>query len=167
MLSEVTSVSAKSRSFQPQMICLRTAPAERSFAPESVVNGLLRPYGAPNLWLSERHDVDPEPWLALSWDAPQRLRRVAITFNDDVHEDLINLHHHRTPCRVIPELVKDYRLEARMAGAWREVASVAGSRVRRRVHEVELDGVTDLRLRVLATNGSPYAEVVEVRVYGG
>jgi hypothetical protein len=144
---------------------LRTAPAERSFAPENVLNGLVRPYGAPNLWLSERLDVDPEPWLALAWDAPQRIRRIAITFNDDVNEDLINLHHHRTPFRVIPELVRDYEVEARTDGAWRPVASVTGNRVRRRVHDVELDGVTDLRLRVLATNGSAYAEVVEVRAY--
>ncbi len=145
--------------------CLRTAPAERSFAPENVVNGLLRPYGAPNLWLSERRDTDPEPWLALSWNAPQRIRRIAITFNDDVNEDLINLHHHRTPFRVIPELVKAYELEARIGGAWQAVASIADNRVRRRVHDVDLDDVTDLRLRVLATNGSAYAEVVEVRAY--
>jgi hypothetical protein len=145
--------------------CVRTAPAERSFAPENAVNGLLRPYGAPNLWLSERRDVDPEPWLALTWDAPQRIRRVAIVFNDDVHEDLINLHHHRTPFRVIPELVKDYALEARIAGTWRSVVAVADNRVRRRVHDVDLDGVTDLRLRVLATNGSAHAEVIEVRAY--
>lgn len=145
---------------------LRTAPAERSFAPENVVNGLLRPYGAPNLWLSERLDADREPWLTLTWDAPQRLRRIAITFNDDVHEDLINLHHHRTPFRVIPELVRDYEVEARVGGAWRTVASVTGNRKRRRVHDVDLDGVTDLRLRISATNGSAYAEVVEVRAYG-
>jgi hypothetical protein len=152
--------------FHRSPLTLRTAPAERSFAPENVVNGLLRPYGAPNLWLSERLDVDPEPWLVLSWDAPQRLRRIAITFNDDVNEDLINLHHHRTPFRVIPELVRDYEVEARIDGAWGTVASVTGNRVRRRVHDVELDGVTDLRLRVRATNGSAYAEVVEVRAYG-
>lgn len=144
---------------------LRTAPAERSFAPEKAVNGLVRPYGAPNLWLSARRDADPAPWLALAWDAPQRIRRIAITFNDDVNEDLINLHHHRTPFRVIPELVKDYALEARIDGAWRTVASVADNRVRRRVHDVDLDGVTDLRLRVLATNGSAHAEVIEVRAY--
>jgi hypothetical protein len=142
-----------------------SAPTERSFAPENIANGLLRPYGAPNLWLSQRRDVDPEPWLALTWDAPPRIRRITITFNDDVNEDLINLHHHRTPFRVIPELVKDYALEARVDGAWQAVASVTDNRVRRRVHDVDLDAVTDLRLRVLATNGSAYAEVVEVRVY--
>jgi hypothetical protein len=103
--------------------------------------------------------------LALAWDAPQRIRRIAITFNDDVNEDLINLHHHRTPFRVLPELVKDYELEARIGGAWEPVASVADNRVRRRVHDVDLDGVTDVRLRVLTTNGSAYAEVVEVRAY--
>jgi hypothetical protein len=61
--------------------------------------------------------------------------------------------------------VKDYALEARVDGAWQAVASVTDNRVRRRVHDVDLDAVTDLRLRVLATNGSAHAEVVEVRVY--
>ena len=145
--------------------CLRTAPDERSFAPENVVNGLVRPYGAPNLWLSRRREIVPAPGLVLSGDAPQRLRRIAITFHDDVNEDLINLHHHRTPFRVIPELVKAYELEARVGGAWRTVASVSDNRVRRRWHDVDLDGVTDLRLRVRETNGSAYAEVVEVRAY--
>ncbi len=151
--------------FHRAPISLRTAPDERSFAPENVVNGLVRPYGAPNLWLSERRDADPEPWLAFAWDAPQRIRRIMITFNDDVNEDLINLHHHRTPFRVIPELVQAYELEARIDDAWLSVASVTDNRTRRRVHDVVLEGVTDLRLRVLATNGSAYAEVVEVRAY--
>ena len=61
--------------------------------------------------------------------------------------------------------MKDYALEARIDGAWQTVASVADNRVRRRVHDVALDGVTDLRLRVLSTNGSAYGEVVEVRAY--
>ncbi len=151
--------------FQRAPICLRAAPEERSFAPENVVNGLVRPYGAPNLWLSERLDTDPEPWLALAWDTPQRLGRIMITFNDDVNEDLINLHHHRTPFRVIPELVRAYELEARIDDAWQTIARVTDNRVRRRVHDVDLDGVTDLRLRVLATNGSAHAEVVEIRAY--
>jgi hypothetical protein len=43
---------------------------------------------------------------------------------------------------------------------------VDGNREGRPVRDVDLDGVTELRLRVLATNGSAYAEVVEVRVYG-
>jgi hypothetical protein len=145
--------------------CLRTTPAEPSFAPENVVNGRLRPFGAPNLWLSKRREADPEPWLALAWDDPQRVRRVAITFNDDVNEDLINLHHHRTPFRVVPELVRAYALEARIGDAWHDVARVNDNRVRRRVHDLDLDGVAELRLRVLATNGSAYAEVVEVRAY--
>jgi len=61
--------------------------------------------------------------------------------------------------------VKDYALEARVHGAWQAVASVADNRVRQRVHDVDLDAVSDVRLRVLSTNGSAHAEVVEVRVY--
>jgi hypothetical protein len=147
--------------------CVRVTPNSRSYAPENVINGLVRPYGAPNLWLSAHRDADPEPWLALTWPTPQRLGRVLLTFNDDLNEDLINLHHHRTPFRVIPELVKDYELLARQHGDWRSVARVQDHRTRRAVHQLDLDDVEALRLLVRATNGSAYAEVYEVRVYGG
>ncbi|WP_283656363.1 MULTISPECIES: hypothetical protein [unclassified Paenibacillus] len=39
------------------------------------------------------------------------VREIHCTFNDDVNEDLINLHHHRTPFEVMPELVRHYRIE--------------------------------------------------------
>ena len=55
--------------------------------------------------------------------------------------------------------------EVRIDGGWHSVATVADNRVRRRLHDVDLDGVTDLRIRVLSTNGSAYAAVVEVRAY--
>ena len=145
--------------------CLQLSPASRVFAPENVINGYARPYGAPNVWLSARQEDDPQPWLELRWTMPQRLRRVLITFNDDVNEDLINLHHHRTPFRVIPELVRDYELQAQRHGAWQTVASVRGHRARRAVHHLALDDVSVLRLTVLATNGSPHTEVFEIRAY--
>lgn len=145
--------------------CVRTAPDSRSYAPENVINGLVRPYGAPNVWLSAHRDDDPEPWLELTWPTPQRLGRVLLTFNDDLNEDLINLHHHRTSFRVIPELVRDYELLARQHGAWRTVAHVRDHRARRAVHRVDLDDVDALRLAIGATNGSAYAEVYEVRAY--
>ncbi|MDO3411182.1 FAD-dependent oxidoreductase [Saccharibacillus sp. CPCC 101409] len=108
-----------------------------------------------------------EPWLRLTWDAGQTVGEVHLTFNDDVNEDLVNLHHHRTEFDVIPELVRDYRLEAAGAdGRWTTIASGRGNRRRRVVHKLaEPVCLRSLRLVVEDTNGSPYAELIEIRVY--
>lgn len=89
-----------------------------------------------------------------------------ITFNDDVNEDLINLHHHRTPFETIPELVKDYLLQVDVDGEWITVAEGKNNRKRRVVHSLDQLVSSDrLRVVVEATNGCPRAEIFEIRVY--
>ncbi|MFC3801414.1 hypothetical protein [Cohnella sp. GCM10012308] len=39
--------------------------------------------------------VGGEAWLALVWEQLVSVREVRLTWNDDVNEDPINLHHHR------------------------------------------------------------------------
>ncbi len=59
-----------------------------------------------------------------------------LIWNDDVNEDLVNLHHHRTPFDIIPELARDYRLEACIDGRWQTIAEVRGNRRRKQVHRI-------------------------------
>lgn len=123
-----------------------------------------------------------QPWLRLDWDEPQTVSEIHLTFNDDVNEDLVNLHHHRTDFDVIPELIRDYRLEAietrdaesaseagevlNGQGQWSVLAYAQGNRRRRIVHKLAQPvTLSSLRLVVEATNGSPYAELIEIRVY--
>ncbi len=103
--------------------------------------------------------------LTLEWSQSQRIRSVRLVFDDDTDVELNTLHHHRTPDRIFPELVRDYLLEVREGGAWREIVRVGANRRRQRVHETSADDVRALRLRVLATNGAPQARVVSIRVY--
>ncbi|MEK5235933.1 hypothetical protein NST99_09535 [Paenibacillus sp. FSL L8-0470] len=70
-----------------------------------------------------------------------------VTFNDDVNEDLINLHHHITPYEILPTLVKDYRIEAYMDGNWTAVAAGSDNHKRKHVHTLA-EVVTTDRLRV-------------------
>ena len=101
------------------------------------------------------------------------LRQVDLVFDDCVHEVLVNLHHHRTPFDVIPELVRDYRLEARTPeGTWLLLADDAGNHTRH--HRLHLHGhrgapglieATALRLTVTATNGAPSVHVISLRAY--
>lgn len=110
---------------------------------------------------------DAQPWVELVWENEQTVREIHLIFNDDVNEDLINLHHHRTPFEVIPELVKSYRLEAQdPAGNWITLVSETDNRRRKRVHRLETAvPVRAIRLIIEETNGSRHAEVIEIRAY--
>lgn len=146
--------------------CIRLSGPTQAFAADKAVDGYLRPYGGPHLWSSDRMNSGRPEWLELAWSAPVTLREVHVTFNDDVNEDLINLHHHITPYEVLPTLVKDYRIEAYVNGNWTAVAAGSDNHKRKHVHLLSEAVVADrLRVIVLETNGSEYAEIIEVRVY--
>ncbi|MFF4175838.1 hypothetical protein [Streptomyces sp. NPDC001750] len=84
-----------------------------------------------NVW----HAANEGPGrLRLDWDAPVVLGSVRLVFDDDVDEYFNDLHPHRTPFEIMPELVRDYRGEVRVSGAWQRVAGETGNRRRHRVH---------------------------------
>ncbi|MFG2769825.1 FAD-dependent oxidoreductase [Streptomyces sp. NPDC048350] len=135
-------------------------------AAAQVTGPLQRPYHGPRMWSSEALAVDARPWIRLDWDEVQEIGSFDIIFNDDVDIDLINLHHHRTPFPVMPELVRNYRVEALVDGAWQPAVTVEDNRERRRSHVLgERLRTTALRLTVLSTNGSEWATVVALRVF--
>jgi len=147
-------------------LAFEATPATSAYAPEKALDGYVRPYGGPHLWASAPLADDPKPWLELSWDAPQPIRELHLTFNDEVNEDLINLHHHRTPFETMPELAKHYRVEAYRDGRWTTLAAERDNRKRKRVHRFDAAvSAEKLRVVVEATNGCPYASIVEVRAY--
>ncbi|MFD2614350.1 FAD-dependent oxidoreductase [Paenibacillus gansuensis] len=150
-----------------QTICFRLHGETEVFTPDKAVDGYLRPYGGPHLWVSEPFDGgNAQPWIELSWQEPVQVSTVQVIFNDDVNEDLINLHHHRTDFEVIPELVRNYRLEAWTGDSWKAIAGEENNRRRKQVHTLP-EPVSTIRLRLVveSTNGSACAEVVEVQVY--
>ncbi|TXK84883.1 FAD-dependent oxidoreductase [Paenibacillus sp. N3.4] len=154
------------RPFIRALPCFRLSAPSDAFAPEKAIDGMNRPYGGPHVWSSQPLSGSEPEWLELSWRKPVTLRTVHVTFNDDINEDLINLHHHTTPFETIPELVKDYRIEAFESGAWTTVAEVRSNRKRKRVHPLDRTVTTErIRIVVKATNGARIAEIIEVRVY--
>jgi hypothetical protein len=147
---------------------VRVSPATDAFDESRAVAGYQRFYGGPNLWMSMPSGAEPDAAesLTLEWSEPQQVRSIRLVFDDDTDLELNTLHHHRTPDRIFPELVRDYVLEVREGGdGWREIVRVEANRRRQRVHETSADDVEALRLRVLATNGAPQARVVSIRVY--
>ncbi|MER5370719.1 FAD-dependent oxidoreductase, partial [Streptomyces sp. NPDC002722] len=146
--------------------CFR-AGGTAAYAPARAVDGYARPYAGPHMWVSEPLRDGVGAWLELAWPQPVTLGRIDVLADDDVNEDLINLHHHRTPFETLPTLLRDYRVEAREAdGTWRTVSRTTDNRRRRQVHTLD-EPVTSTALRIVveATNGAPSAHVVAVRAY--
>ncbi|WP_145946092.1 FAD-dependent oxidoreductase [Paenibacillus sp. Y412MC10] len=149
-----------------QPFCFKVLGATAAYSPAKAVGGYKRQFGGPNLWASDPIGPEDEAWLQLSWESEITLQEVRLTWNDDVNEDLINLHHHRTLFEIIPELVKSYRIEARIRGEWGTIASVKDNR--RRSNRIALNeriSTDALRLVIEQTNGASAAELVEIRVY--
>jgi hypothetical protein len=144
----------------------RVEPATAAYRPQNIAGGLARPFDGPQLWASAPMRDGVEEWAELRWAEPRTVGRVELIFNDDVDEDLVNLHHHRTEFLVMPELVRDYRIEVEQEGAWVAIDQVAANRVRRRVHPLPSPVTTTaLRVAVTATNGDERAMIVALRVF--
>ncbi|WP_379142826.1 FAD-dependent oxidoreductase [Paenibacillus sp. sgz500992] len=151
-----------------QPFCCRIGSPTAAFAADKAVNGYHRPFGGPQQWMSQPMAGGQPEWLQLQWDSVQSIAEIHLTFNDDVNEDLVNLHHHRTAFAIIPELVRDYRVEALVAGGeWTEVAAGSDNRKRKVIHRLPNPVQADqLRVLIDSTNGSRYAELIEIRAYG-
>lgn len=136
-----------------------------AYLPENVNNGYVRPYGLPNLW-STRFMNQPE-WLQIDFEEKKCINQIRITLDDDVNEDLINLHHHYTPHAAMPELVKEFKIYFLENGEWIEAASKSDNRKRHLVFDFETPLLTDaFKVEFLNTNGSPFISVYEIRAYG-
>lgn len=145
-------------------LCLRLGETA-AYSPEKVIGGYSRPYGGPQLWVSEDLAWDPEPWIELSWPAPVDVGEFVVILDDDVEEDLINLHHHTTPHDVLPTLIRDYDLlGTRDDVTWHPLATVRNNHHRTHRHPVN-QSLSRIRLVVKATNGNTRAHVISLRAY--
>ncbi|MBR7741838.1 FAD-dependent oxidoreductase [Phycicoccus sp. BSK3Z-2] len=146
-------------------LCFKLGTTE-AFSPRQVLGGFARPYGGPNMWASDDMARDPEPTVTLAWDEHVRFREIDLIFDDDLNEDLINLHHHRTPDEIMPTLVRRATLDVLGTAGWQQVAAVEDNRVRRCSITLDSPVLTDrLRVRVHETNGCRQARIVAVRVF--
>lgn len=131
---------------------------------KKLVNGFVRPYGGPNMWVTPVRDK--EEFIEYTWDNPQKVQQINITFNDDVNEDLINLPHHFTPFQIVPEIIKSYRIDAWIDGEWQELITETKNRKRHRCHKIlETIETKKIRIVLFETNGSKQFSINEVRIY--
>ena len=141
-------------------------PAQDLYNAANVVNLHSRPTRLPNLWVSAPTDFQRPETLTLSWDRPQDISGIQVLFDSA-------LHFHFTqswqgyPVSFIPSIIRDYRLIAiHPDGSETTLADIRDNHQRNRLHDVEISGVTALRLECLSTHGLSRAQVYAVRVMG-
>jgi hypothetical protein len=150
-----------------------TASAELPDAPATkIIDGFVRdiPKASIHRWSAPM--TDEGAWIELSWDRPQTIREIQITFDSGFQrkltltaQDGFNAGMVRAPQ---PETVRDYSISYRQqpGGTLTEIAKVEGNFQRLNRHSVEPISARSLRLHVHATNGDKLARVFEVRCYG-
>ncbi|MDR6724429.1 hypothetical protein J2W91_002897 [Paenibacillus amylolyticus] len=150
-----------------QPFCCRTLSLSDAYSANHTINGYHRPFGGPQQWMSQPMKSGTPEWVQLTWEDPQTLAEVHLTFNDDVNEDLVNLHHHHTTFRVMPELISDYQVEVlAQSGEWIEIVCVKENRRRKVIHSLDVPvHAQALRVTIEATHGTRYAELIEIRAY--
>ncbi len=148
-----------------KVICFRVNNYTEAYAAQNAIDGFLRPFAGPHMWVSEPMKDNESEWIQLSWQKPIDIQEMQLVWNDDVNEYFNNLHFYRTPFEIMPELVKDYDIEVLQEGSWQKVIHKKENRQRKNSHFVKESNVTALRVKINQTNGSERAELIELRVY--
>ncbi|MDR1438810.1 MAG: FAD-dependent oxidoreductase [Clostridiales bacterium] len=127
-------------------------------SPPQAINGYGR-ITPPDrhMWVSDGLPAE----LALSWERPQRIARVYVTFDTDMNNPPMT----KQPISVHPLCVTDFSLSARAGGQWKTVAEVAGNFQRRARLSFEPIVADAIKLTATKTGGSPNARIIEIRCY--
>jgi hypothetical protein len=129
------------------------------FEPSSVVNGLSRPVMQPNAWVAELHE--PKPSLTLTWDAPQKISRIELSFDTDWDHAMESVQwgHHDA---AMPFCVDCYRVLDDNNALIFECNENHQTRNTIRINESVV--TKQLKLEIVKTHGTP-ASIFEVRCY--
>ncbi len=119
-------------------------------------------------WMSDPHEPLPA-WIALEWPAPIRPTRIQLIFDTGLHRTLTfsladDYVRQMIWGRPQPETVRDYTIEGRIEGNWRQLAHIKDNYQRRRTHELPHQPLDAIRVTVTATNGLDHARVCQIRV---
>ena len=119
-----------------------------------------------NRWVAP---MSEKPYLELAWNAPKRISEIHVAL--DAGNRVLSItasegYKNKMVIGAQPETLKDFDIVAvSVDGAGKTVVSVRGNWQRLLKFKIEPTVAKSLRLHALATNGSKYASVFEIRVY--
>lgn len=138
----------------------KVSPAQKVFEADHVCCGATRPYLQTHTWMSSPEESLPQS-LMLEWDHVVKVYRVELTFPGH----LLKEYHATLPLSKDKAIPKDFILEGEREGKWTPLAKVKNNYQRKVSVQISKVEITRLRIKVLTTNGSPMAQIAEVRVY--
>ena len=153
--------SAK-ESFGLRSLCFRINPEQDVYGPDNVNLSYARPYGLPNLWVSE--DREQKEWIEIDFDRPQSIRELILYFDSNFNFTLRNIGK-KYNFNVIPTIVKDYRVYYKDQDKYRELARVEDNYQRVNKLRVKQVRTNKIKIEFLATNGHSGIHIYEVRAY--
>jgi hypothetical protein len=135
------------------------APLE-VFEVENLLNGWSRPTAQPNAWVAAVED--PHPSLSVSWETPQRIRRIELMFDTDYDhpmESVLMTH----PETAMPFCVKRYQITDDQG---RVIASCDDNHQTRNVIPLPMTITTRaLNVHLIETHGGTPAALFDLRCY--
>ena len=127
-------------------------PEQNIFSPVNVLNRVSRPYGTPNLWISQSNQAE---WIALHYDVPKSVGTMELVFNTMLEEDNMP--------DILPQMVKKYDVEIETADG--EIFYIPDVENHQRVakHDIHLENVVEIKINFKENYGSEYFELYGIR----
>lgn len=138
-----------------QNICFRAVkPSQSIYEAENLINSYSRPYGMPNIWMSEE---EGEQSIRLDYSKPKNIDEIQLVFNTQLEYDNFN--------EMMPDLVKAYRLEITTQDGKKEQIEVTDNYLRCARHKIQKSCVTSVKIVCLETYGSPRFQMYAVKLF--
>lgn len=148
------------------------ASSETDKGPAShIIDGINRGvYGNSHRWISDPNKPLPQ-WIELIFKDPNVIDEIHLTWNTGLHRPLSLSHSDVFTEKMIrgpqPETAKDYKIILGPSAGEKNkvILSVKNNHQRKRIHTFQPTLVSKVRIIVQSTNGSPSAQLFEVRLY--
>ncbi len=134
----------------------RLHPRSRPYGPQNVLNGITRPEGGPNLWISDPNQDLPQ-YIKIEFENQERIHQIRITMDTNTDE-LVG----RGPA---PECIRAYSIHYLSDNQWRQIVRVKDNHHRVAVHQFEEVTTKAIKFATQETWGSKSARVYEIRAY--
>ena len=146
----------------PYSLCFQVTPTQQIYGPRNIQNGYARPYGLPNIWVSD--GLQQMQWIEMTFNQTQSIESIIIYFDSNLDCHIWNIRE-QSDFNIMPTLVKDYRVYYDDLNQWRLLTQVTDNY--KRVNRLQFERLeTDkIRIEFLSTNGCPDVRLYEVRVY--
>ena len=139
----------------PTSYCFKDiTPSHDFYAPSNVVNGISRPMGHPNVWVS---DGKQNEYLEFEFSTPTDISEIQIYFNPQYESEQFD--------EYIGQLVRDYDLKVTTADGNTQTFSVTDNAITRNAFAVNMSDVTKVRFEFIQNFGADNFEVFTVKMF--